>query len=177
MANTYTLIASSTVGSGGASSIDFTSISSTYTDLVIKISARAISAGGGTNGVWDSIRVRFNNDSATNYAHKHLLTIDSAAPTSLSDSADTSLVSWTDYSSATANTFGNMEIYIPNYVSSNQKSITTDAVMENNGSAGIWSFEAGKWSGTAAINRITITLNSVNFAQYSTAYLYGVSNA
>jgi hypothetical protein len=40
MANTFTLIASSTVGSGGAASIDFTSISSTYTDLVVKLSLR-----------------------------------------------------------------------------------------------------------------------------------------
>ena len=38
---TYTLISSVTVGAGGASSIDFTSIPSTYTDLLVKISARS----------------------------------------------------------------------------------------------------------------------------------------
>ena len=38
---TFTKIASATVGSGGASSIEFTSIPSTYTDLVIKLSMRS----------------------------------------------------------------------------------------------------------------------------------------
>ena len=37
MANTYVLISSSTVGSGGAASIDFSSIPATYTDLVLKL--------------------------------------------------------------------------------------------------------------------------------------------
>ena len=41
MATTYTLISSVTVGSGGAASIEFTSIPSTYTDLVLKLSARS----------------------------------------------------------------------------------------------------------------------------------------
>jgi hypothetical protein len=36
MANTFELIASSTVGSGGAANIDFTSIPATYTDLCLK---------------------------------------------------------------------------------------------------------------------------------------------
>ena len=40
MANTFEQITTVTVGSGGASSIDFTSIPQTYTDLVIKTSAR-----------------------------------------------------------------------------------------------------------------------------------------
>lgn len=177
MANTFELIASSIVGSGGASSIDFTSIPSTYTDLLLKISSRGASNGNGTSGVWDSIRTRFNNDSATNYVHKHLLTIDSATPVSLQDAADSSLVAWTDYNGATTNTFGNMEIYIPNYTSSNQKSTSTDEVMEYNGSYGVWALEAGKWSGTAAINRITIILGAGNFAQYSSAYLYGIKNS
>ena len=37
MANTYVAIATVTVGSGGAASIDFTSIPATYTDLVVKL--------------------------------------------------------------------------------------------------------------------------------------------
>ena len=41
MANTYELIASSTVGAGGASSIDFNSIPNTYTDLLVKLSGRS----------------------------------------------------------------------------------------------------------------------------------------
>jgi len=40
MPNTMTLIASSTVGAGGSTAITFSSIPSTYTDLVIKHSLR-----------------------------------------------------------------------------------------------------------------------------------------
>jgi hypothetical protein len=40
MALTYTAIKTVTVGSGGAANIDFTSIPQTYTDLVLKVSAR-----------------------------------------------------------------------------------------------------------------------------------------
>jgi hypothetical protein len=36
MATTYEIIASVTVGSGGAANIEFTSIPATYTDLVLK---------------------------------------------------------------------------------------------------------------------------------------------
>jgi len=41
MANTYTLIASSTVGSGGAATVSFSSITATYTDLCLLASVRA----------------------------------------------------------------------------------------------------------------------------------------
>ena len=46
--NTYVLLSSVTVGAGGASSINFTSIPATYTDLVLKISARTNSTGAGS---------------------------------------------------------------------------------------------------------------------------------
>ena len=42
MAVTHNLISTITVGSGGAASIDFTSIPQTYTDLLVKISLRAV---------------------------------------------------------------------------------------------------------------------------------------
>jgi hypothetical protein len=41
MANTYEAIATVTVGSGGATDIEFTSIPGTYTDLLIKSSLRS----------------------------------------------------------------------------------------------------------------------------------------
>jgi hypothetical protein len=78
----------------------------------------------------------------------------------------------------TANTFGNGEIYIPNYAGSTQKSVSADAVAENNSATYIYSaLNAGLWTGTAAITSIKLLIPSYNFVQYSTAYLYGVSNA
>ena len=59
MPNTFTLIASSTVGAGGASSIDFTSIPSTYTDLCLKVSARSTATDTNVN-----MYVKFNGSTS-----------------------------------------------------------------------------------------------------------------
>jgi hypothetical protein len=77
----------------------------------------------------------------------------------------------------TANTFSNGEIYIPNYAGSNYKSWSSDAVTENNATSADMSLVAGLTSITAAITSITIAGAAGNLVQYSTAYLYGVSNA
>ena len=65
---TYKLIASSTVGSGGASSIDFQNIPGTYTDLIFKISERVSTGGTSTSG----IAIQFNG-SAANFTVKLLV--------------------------------------------------------------------------------------------------------
>ena len=167
MANTFELIASSTVGSGGASSIDFTSIPSTYTDLVLKISGRLNYA---TTAV--GLQFGFNGQAAgTSITGK---TIQGSGSGVVSYSAWQPNI---DGASATANTFASVDIYIPNYTSSNNKSASSDSVQEDNATTAYAEMHAALWSNTSAINRITITPNSGSFVQYSTAYLYGVKNA
>jgi len=171
MANTFELIASSTVGAGGAASIDFTSIPSTYTDLCLKISLRDTTAS-----YWNTTNLTFNG-SATSYSQRMVYTADVATPTSASGSG--SAITWL-YSvgaSSTSNTFSNSEIYIPNYSGGTTKSVSIDSVTENNGTQSVLNLTAALWGGTTAINQITITKGTNNFAQYSTAYLYGVKNA
>ena len=178
MANTMTLIASSTVGSGGAANIDFTSIVSTYTDIILKVSLRSTS----TSGNQDYLLLRFNNDSGSNYTSRGLAGGGGSAGSG-TRSAQTEL--WCSTSSYgannandTANTFSNGELYIPNYLGSTQKSVSVDTVVEaNSASLGSLGLTAGIWTGTSAINRITIFPLSGNWAQYTTAYLYGVKNA
>jgi hypothetical protein len=176
MANTFVKIASVTVGSGGASSMSFSSIPSTYTDLVIKISARSTATGD------DNMRVKFNSDSGVTYSNRNLWGNGSAA-TSESVSGTGNLLG--DFASgylpnslSTASTFNNFEIYIPNYAGSTQKSASIDNVSENN-SASTYirtSLGAGLRADTSAINAITITCFN-NFVQYSTATLYGIKNS
>ena len=173
---TMTLIQSVTVPSGGSASIDFTSIPSTYTDLVLKSSTRGDNAAAYNNSF-----IRFNNDSASNYLAIALWG-NSTGAVSVSAGASTEIqYIFSDAANATSNTFANSEIYIPNYAGSTQKSVSFDNVSENNlgtTNAAIANLMAGKWSGTAAINRITIYPQSTtNFVQYSTAYLYGVKNS
>ena len=68
MPNTYIKIASITVGSGGASSVSFTSIPSTYTDLCLLSSART-----NRSDVSDPIKLNLNGDTGSNYPYKYLL--------------------------------------------------------------------------------------------------------
>ena len=166
MANTFELIASSTVGAGGATSVSFSSIPQTYTDLVLKISSRTNRAT-----VNDGYYVRFNS-STTGYSGIILYGNGSSAVSS----SGTTIID--DAASSTASTFSNAEIYIPNYTSSNYKSYSVDSVMENNATtAYVWPVSV-LWANTAAITSIQITPDvGPNFVQYSTAYLYGVKNA
>jgi len=172
MANTYKLISSVTVGSGGAASIDFTSIPQTYTDLVIKVSYRSTATPG---VAVDNLNAQFNGNTAVVYSEKGVGGNGSAA---YSQQYTRNLVGvgLGNSANSTANTFGNTDIYIPNYTSSNYKSSSADGVTENNATASWVEMDAGLFSNTSAITSIKLTCGG-NFVQYSTAYLYGISNA
>jgi hypothetical protein len=168
MPNTFQLIASSTVGSGGAASIDFTSIPSTYTDLCLKVSARFSSTSG-------DVGIKLNTSTAS-FSRRVLRGNGSAAS---STSGSDNFIGGAVISTQTANTFSNMEIYIPNYAGSTNKSISADSVQENNATEAFAFMVASLRSNTDAINGITLYdfSSGTNFVQYSTAYLYGVKNA
>jgi len=168
MPNTFELIASSTVGVLGATSIDFTSIPSTFTDLSLKLSVRSDFATIG-----DTLYLELNG-SALNFSSRYLRGSGSAADTSTLQQ----FAGYADGANETANTFSNVELYFPNYLSSNNKSYSVDSVDENNATTAYQVLIAGLWSQTATINRVTVKLNTArSFVQYSTAYLYGVKNA
>lgn len=172
MPDTFTLIASSTVGAGGATAFDFTSIPSTYTDLCLKFSARVTDSGA------VFAYLTFNNSGGTAYSYRNLYGISSAAYSDSNSSFAYVPVGYTVNSSQTASTFSNGEVYVPNYAGSTNKSFSNDGVAESNSATGVVNgFTAGLWANTAAINRITLTAQAGSFVQYSTAYLYGVKNA
>jgi hypothetical protein len=165
---TYTLIQPAVVvGSGGQTSITFSSIPSTYTDLVLKLSAR-------NNGVQYFGQVYFNGNTS-NYSRRSLFG-DGASSGSGAFSNEFTLVN--NPSTYTASTFGNFEIYIPNYAGSANKSFSIDAVTENNATTSYAFLYAGLWANTSAITSITmVPFSPDQFVEHTTAYLYGVSNA
>jgi hypothetical protein len=77
---------------------------------------------------------------------------------------------------STGSTFGNYELYIPNYTGSKNKSCSYDWVTENNSTSVYSGFTAALWSNTAAISSIVITPDTGTIMPYSTFTLYGVSN-
>lgn len=170
MATTYELISSVTVGSGGAADITFSSIASTYTDLLVKVSAR------NTASTAIDVLISFNGTTTT-YSDRILYGSGSAAG-SVSDTGASGIYGVLNtISTNTASTFSNCEFYIPNYASSNNKSVSIDSVNENNATGAYSYLTAGLWANSSAITSIKIAPSSNNFAQYSTAYLYGISNA
>lgn len=166
-----------TVGASGSASIEFTNIPQTFTDLKILLSTRANRAGEQV----DLARITFN-DSASGYSKRDLYGDYTAAYSSSSSGASSYLPQgFSPASSATANTFSNNEIYIPNYTNSNSKSISTDIVTENNSTTanhGYLTISAGLWANAAAITKITIANHlGTGFAQFSSATLYGIKKA
>jgi hypothetical protein len=168
MANTYVKIASATVGAGGASSIDFTSIPQTYTDLVLKISAR------GDNGIWGMLLSI--NGSAASFTNKYLEGTGAAA----TSGSLAQFIGEENATSATASTFGNSEVYLPNYTGSTNKSFSSDSVSENNATTAYTNLTANLWSNTAAITSLSLSIYNTSarkYSQYSTATLYGISKS
>jgi hypothetical protein len=163
---TYVLISSVTVGSGGVSSMDFTGIPSTYTDLEILVSGRTTGAGNGINITFNS-----NTSNYTNVA------IQSNGGTVGSYGTYNRNAGMFGYSGDVTNSFGSTKIYIPNYAGSNNKSYLADAVSENNATTAYMNLVAGLWSNTSAITSISLAAMDGTTIQHSTAYLYGISNA
>jgi hypothetical protein len=167
MATTYEAIATVTVGAGGASTISFSSIPSTFTDLVLKISARVSGSSDST------MQIQFNGSSSS---HTYIRLLGDGGSAS-SGSASNGTFGYADVVTYTANTFANTEVYIPNYNSSNNKAFSADSISENNATQAIAAFHANLWSNTAAITSIDIVCNITTFVQHTTATLYGIKNS
>lgn len=159
-----TLIASSTVGAGGASSISFSAIPSTYTDLYLIFSCRTSIAAAA-----DDLYLTINGSSTT-FTRIYLR---GNGATSTSVSGTNNAVGMHEGNSPTASTFDNGIITIPNYAGSTNKSFSIDVVTENNAATGYQFMMAGLWSTTSAITSLTISGNNA-YLQNSTAYLYGL---
>jgi hypothetical protein len=168
----YVLLAKNVVGAASASSVTFSNIPQTgYTDLVVKLSARTNYAAG-----YDYIYMSLNGNTSLNSYTMILGDGSSAASYSGSGATNATGIAAADGSTATANTFSNCEIYIPNYASSNAKSSSNEGVTENNASAANTELRFNLNTGTSAITSITLTPgNGPKFVQYSTFYLYGIA--
>ena len=168
MAKTYSLIQAQTLTST-ATSITFSNIPQNYTDLKLVISSRSNRAA-----IQDTFSVVFN-DSASGYSYRRLYG-DGTNPASDSDSGNTGLTTgYTQGGNGTANVFGSLELYIPKYTSSANKSVYSEGTSENNATGSSISIVASLWSNAAAITSIKLTPATGATLQIgSTFYLYGV---
>jgi hypothetical protein len=160
-----------TVGAGGSATVTFSNIPQNYTDLKVVVSGRnsvnstamGLNFNGNTSGY--SFRRLWGDGSSANSGQGSSLTIMEG-------------IIGLPQNNYTASTFGNVEIYILNYTSSNNKSVSVDAVTETNATTSYQEIYAGLWSNPAAITSILFTpADSGSFVQYSTFTLYGIKNA
>jgi hypothetical protein len=152
-----------------AASVTFANIPQTgYTDLKIVMSVRTDFAS--TN---DNIKLSFNGSTASFSARRLYGSGSAAASDTLTDNTSGIVC---DGASATASTFSNAELYVPNYLGGTNKSYSADSVAETNATTTYMYLVAGLWSNTAAISSVTFTpQGGTNFVAGSTFSLYGIA--
>lgn len=167
MAVTYEPIATTTV-SGFASTIDFTSISGTYTDLRLVFYMKMIT----TNS---SIFLRVNGDTGANYSSNgYSVDIATAGVSVISSISNTQCfvgngrnANW-QYYTVDLMSYANTSIYKP---------MLSSSYVDLNGS-GTANKIMSRWTNTAAITSVSIFPNTTSeIAGGSTATLYGIKRA
>jgi hypothetical protein len=174
MPSTYTLISSNVLGSS-ASSVTFSSIPATYTDLVLRVSARGDDGGLSYEGFW----IRVNGNSSQIYSNTNLFANNTTVVANRDANVSvTNVLMSVGGSTATSNTFGNTEVYIPSYRASQNKQMSSSAVTETNASSTYIGVMANLARDTNPITSLEIRpLYSSNFVSGSSFYLYGIKNS
>jgi len=164
--NSYESIATVSVGSGGQANVEFTSIPATFTHLQIR------GIGRTTSGTNVDFRIRMNSDTGSNYA-RHSLRGDGANANAEGNASQVYM--WLDRAIPGAtDIFGDVVIDILDYANTSKyKTMRGLGGADRNGS-GIIALSSGLWMNTSAVTSLTITLETGNFAQYSSIALYGI---
>lgn len=173
MPDTYKLIQSITVPSGGQTSMDFTSIPQTYTDLLLKVSARTT-----RNEPNDYLRINFNG-TTSGYTDKNLQTQGGGGSVTSETNNGGGVYGFSyglNGNTSPASAFGNIEIYIPNYTLGFQKAYATDCVVGTAASTSQVCVTALSWNNTNAITSIVLRSHdpALTLMQHSSAQLYGI---
>ena len=164
-ANSYESISTVTVGSGGSSTVTFSSIPSTYTHLQIRSLNQT-----GANAV-----IRFNSDSSgTNY-RAHYIEGDGANISSGSVQAGGYDGGYAIVGKGTvSNMFGAAVIDILDYTNTNKYKVTRGVTGIGQNGSGYLDYVSSVWISTSAISSITFASVGASFSQYSSFALYGI---
>jgi hypothetical protein len=159
--NTYEAIATQTLGST-TSEVTFSSIPSTYTDLVLV-------ANGNSSTLVDTY-LRFNNDSTSGLYSTTRLYGNSTTAASDRFSNQNQIIAG-DFNTS-SNTIA--VIQIQNYSDTN---INKTSLIRSNVPGTILFANVGLWRNTAAISTVTLRTSSGTFSVGSTFSLYGIKAA
>lgn len=177
----WNVLAHTNVGSGGAASVEYSSISQSYDHLLLRASVRSTNSGG----YEDETLMQVN--SSTNYAHYSQAFLYAWGTTTNSSRWDNNTgfpyfrVGYLPRNGAQANSFNAMSIWFPNYAGTTGfKQIMIQSVMQYQYGApkGIWD-NCGLFHQTSAVSTIKLypLTSADSFTQYSTVTLYGINGA
>ena len=161
-----------TVAGMGGTTLYFNNIPQNYTDLMLIVSSRGVEST-----VANYIYVRVNNAGAAGTYSRTTMGGNGTSVTSdraTGAAGDYLYNAQTSNASATANAFGNAEIFIPNYTSTFYKQVISTGVSENNATYAIQTLSANSILHNAPITSLLIGAFG-GLAQHSTVTLYGIS--
>lgn len=161
---TYTPIATQTISGSSVASVTFSSIPSTYTDLILVAQLKTASTAG-------DLVMQFNSDTGTNYSRTVLYGTGSAAGSSRESSV--AQITIDNYGTPSSTEAAMDIIQIMNYA--NTTTYKTVLARANKAGSGV-DATVGLWRSTSAINSILLKVitNTVNIAVDSTFTLYGI---
>lgn len=172
--DTYNSISTVTVGSGGASSIDFTSIPSSYEHLQIRYTARDTASALATFFI-----VKINGDTTNNnYIYiNYVLGTNSTVAAGAVTSGTQLYGGRTIGASANANRFSVGIMDILDYKNTNKYKVVRTLSGFSDSSNGDALFSAGAWKSTSAITSLSITPYTGSWVQHTQFALYGIKGA
>jgi len=175
----FTVIDHTEIGTGGVAEWEVTGIDQSYDHLLLLVSARSERTGVPAESVIFSL----NGSTAANYSIT-MLRILSGSPASTRVSGMNGFSGYQSMTAgdATADTFGIMKIWIPNYANTaNYKQVLWQTVAEN-ASTGSNEFRVSLTAGlysenTDAIDEMKMICytGSTDIAEFSTFTLYGIT--
>lgn len=165
---TYDLISSQTIANGTTATISFTSIPSTYTDIILMFNGGGESGGG-------NVQIKVNNDTGANYSFT-ILRGNGSAASSDRESNFSGYFRWGAYATPGSGSYSTFDVaHFLDY--SNTTTYKTVLTRTNNPQSGS-DATIGLWQSTSAINRLDITLPAPSyFMNGSTFRLYGIASA
>lgn len=166
--STFYPINTITVAGNSTTSVTFSNIPSTFTDLLLKVSGQGVA---GTNSMF----VSFNGSTSNFVGGIYGLGNGNGSVTA---GEVTRYAGPYNGPNLGGNIFANTDIYIAGYAGNTVKPYGVEGVGENSGGVVTTIMYAGRWNDTSAITSITITFINNNIMNAGTTfYLYGIKNS
>jgi hypothetical protein len=165
MTSTYEMIAKTTLGSAQAT-VSFSTISASYTDLVLISNVDVTSAGA-------SINIRFNSDTGSNYSYTTMYGNGTSALSTRGSNVTSSYIAGFVAPNTAIETVIITNIQNYSNTTTNKTFLSRANRASANNSPGAEAL-VGLWRNTAAITSITLAADSGNIDTGSTFTLYGI---